>query len=533
MEVSKEVKKKRPLSHIQLLVIPNDSEYIMDNPKEFLKEPQRKEKFSLENLHEKWKRKGIVNFNKIDIKFDVGRTRPVKSAHRTEEDEIQQKQFFDILHGIHYDPCDYIDNNDNKSQKSYIKKNSKSKYNSKNSYYLTAKNPWNNNSVFDIKDKKEIDKQIIKNVKEANKANELINNQNKNYKSIRERYLRNNYLIKQAKKNKFIEEESNRLYNKVIFENPGLEKYPEKINALVFKGMINLYEEYSKYIEEKKNKKVKKNKAEKINKFHLDEIKFRNKNLRSKHIFTDIEIFEKLQILLAYLKESKEKIDQKKFLQLLLLDYNKVIEKEEYLKKIDEDYQKYIEERRKEEELEKKNINSLTVSKYPINEKIEKEKIRDIFSYHKIEIEDPNQISNKNKNINYFLTAYKTIFDENSNLNKLKKKAFPVVITERSTNPYGTLDNMRNKRDKKDEEIKNNEINLIQNKIIKKRPKSSYGTRHINITYYHPGSYYLFKEGNNEFNAWSCCLNENKFSRGCSKKIEKVLGFQYNDNILH
>ena len=42
MKESKEIKKKRPLSHIQLLVFPNNSEYIMDNPRDYLNGPQRK-----------------------------------------------------------------------------------------------------------------------------------------------------------------------------------------------------------------------------------------------------------------------------------------------------------------------------------------------------------------------------------------------------------------------------------------------------------------------------------------------------------
>jgi hypothetical protein len=467
MEDSKEFKKRRPLSHIQLLVFPNNSEYIMDNPKEYLKEPQRKEKFSLKNLHEKWKRKGNVNFNPIDYKFDFKKSPSVKKLHKTEEEEKQQKQFFDILHGIYYDASDYIDNKENKSQKSYIKNNNKSKYNSKNSYYLTAKTPWNNNSVFDTRDRKDIDKKIIINMKEAHKTNQLINSQNKNYKSIKERYLRENYLIKEAKRNKFIESESNKLYAKIMVENPGIEKYPEKINALLLKGMINLYQDYSKYIEEKNsNKKKRKNNNGQINKFMLNENKFKNKNIRTKHTFTDIEIFDKLQILLAYLKENKSDIDHKKFLQPLIIDYNKVIEKEEYLKKLDEEYQKYVEEKKNEQENEQSKINILNVSKYPINEKIEREKIRNIFSYHKINQEEPKEENDENKKINYFLSAYKAVFDE-KNKKVVKKRRNPIIITERSTNPFGTYDKLTNDNENM-EEIKNND-NTVDNKIKKKK----------------------------------------------------------------
>ncbi len=532
MKDSKEFKKRRPLSHIQLLVFPNNSEYIMDNPKEYLKEPQRKEKFSLQNLHEKWKRKGNVNFNPIDYKFDFKKSPSVKKSHKTEEEEKQQKQFFDILHGIYYDASDYVDNKENKSQKSYIKNNNKSKYNSKNSYYLTAKNPWNNNSVFDTRDRKNMDKKIIINMKEAHKTNQLINSQNKNYKSIKERYLRENYLIKEAKRNKFIEAESNKLYTKIMVENPGIEKYPEKANALLLKGMINLYQDYSKYIEEKNsNKKKRKNNNGQINKFMFNENKFKNKNIRTKHAFTDIEIFDKLQILLAYLKENKSDIDHKKFLQPLIIDYNRVMEKEEYLKKLDEEYQKYVEEKKKEEESEQSKINILNVSKYPINEKVEREKIRNVFSYHKINQEEPKEENDENKKINYFLSAYKAVFDE-KNTKVIKKRGNPIIITERSTNPFGTYDKLTNNNNENLEEIKNNNYNADNNnKNKKRRPNSSYGTRRMKITYYHPGSYFLFQEPNNEYHTWSCCLNEDKFSKGCSKKVEKVLSFNYNDNV--
>ena len=523
MRDSKEIQQKRSASHIQLLVFPNKSEYIMDNPKEYLKDKTRKEKFSLEALHEKWKRKGKVNFKNIDCKFDTKRTKHLLTEYKTEEEERQQKQFFDILHGIYYNEADKNDlDNDNENNKSKKNLDINNKYNNKQSYYLTTKNPWNNNSIFDGKDRNDINQKIKENIKIANIQNELINNQNKSYKSLKERFVKNSYLMKEAKKNKFIENETKKLYNKIKFENPGIEKYPEKINALIYKEMINLYQEYSNYIQNK-NKSKKKN-------INLNDKRFESNTtnkLKSKHFFTDNEIFEKLQILLTYLKQNKIKIDQKKFLSPLLPDYNKVIEKEEYLKKIDKEYEKYINQKKKEEEKEKSR-NILNLSKYPINERTEREKMINIYSYHKINIEDSNEVNNK-KQINYFLTAYKNVFDEKNN--KKNKKEIPVIISERSTNPYGTFDILNNKSKNINEEIKNNENN-ISNKIIKrKRPNSSYGTRQVNITYYHPGSFYLFKERNTEYYAWSCCLNEDKFSKGCSKKYEKVFNFIYNDGM--
>ena len=52
MEENQKYKIKRPKSHNQLLIFPKDSEYILDNPKEYLKDSQRKEKFSINYLQE-------------------------------------------------------------------------------------------------------------------------------------------------------------------------------------------------------------------------------------------------------------------------------------------------------------------------------------------------------------------------------------------------------------------------------------------------------------------------------------------------
>ena len=484
---------KRPLSHKQLLIFSNESEYLMDNPKEYLKDSQRNEKFSLKNLHEKWKRKINVNFKNIDKKFDIKKSTALKRV-KTEQDEIHDKEFFDILHGIYYD-------NSNKKENIKIKLKLKNgiydKYDDKYSYYLNNQITWNNNSVFDVKDKKNNEQKILKNIIITNKKNEIINKNNKNYKSLNERYLKRNYLFNEVK-NEFIKDKKEELYNKIIYENPDLIKYPEKIKALIFKEMINLFKEYSECIENRK-----------IN----------NLKLSSKHNFTDEEIYDKMQILLAYLKEHKEDINHQKFLEPLIIDYNKILEKEEYLKKLDLELEdnkgnkKNITERRK---------NIINLFKYPIKEKLKEYRINSFKCSTKEE--SKNVINNKNKEINYFLTAYKSVIDEKKEKEKKitkekKKKGITYIIKERSNNPYGSFI-------KSNESKKQNLNTKINNKKLK-RPNSSVGTRQINITYYHPGNYSLFKEGENEYNAWSCCLNEDKLSKGCCKKYERILNFLY------
>lgn len=492
MEINENYKMKRPTSHKQLLIFPNNSEYIMDNPKEFLKEPQRKEKFSIKELHEKWKRKVNVNFKNIDKKFDTKKSQTMRRI-KTEQDEIQDKQFFEIMHGIYYDKS-----GKRETDKIKLKKNIYDKYNDKNSYYLSTQNPWNNDSVFDLKDKKNNEKKILKNIIITKKKNELINSRNKKYQSLNERYLKNKYLITEVK-NRFIKDKKEELYNKIILQNPELKKYPEKINALIFKEMIKMFQYYAKFVENKSN----------------------NSKLLSKHNFTDEEIFEKLQILLVYLKENKEQINQKKFLEPLISEYNKILEKEEYLKKIDLKYNQYIEEdKRKNEFLKERKRNMFNIFKYPIKEKMKEYRIN---TYKTSNNEESKDMINKNKEINYFLTAYKSVVNEKKEKEeKIKKekkaKNITYIINEKSTNPYGSFINQKNNQNNFDEEITKSKM---------KRPKSSYGTRQMNITYYHPGNYALFQEGESEYNAWSCCLNEDKLSKGCCKKYEKVLNFLY------
>ena len=168
-----------------------------------------------------------------------------------------------------------------------------------------------------------------------------------------------------------------------------------------------------------------------------------------------------------------------------------------------------------------KKSNIVNLFKYPIKEKINQYKFN---SFRISNNDEPKDIINKNKEINYFLTAYKSVIEENKEKEeKIKKekkqKRIFNIISEKSTNPYISNDYQKNK----------NKDNLKNDKDDKslKRPSSCVGTRQINITYYHPGNYFLFKEGESEYYAWSCCLNEDKYSKGCSKKKEKVLNFLY------
>ena len=216
MEDSQKHKYKRPISHSQLLIFPNNSEYIMDDPKEYLKEPQRNKKFSIKELHQKWKRKGNVNFKKIDKKFDTKKIPQMKRI-KTEVEEKQNKQFFDLTHGIYYEKKANKENTNNILLQNFKNKAIKyDKYNDKYSYYLNTDHPWNSESVFNLKDRKNNDKKILGNIKIAKQTNELINNHNKSYKSLNERYMKNKFLITEVK-NQFIKDKKEEISKKLLY----------------------------------------------------------------------------------------------------------------------------------------------------------------------------------------------------------------------------------------------------------------------------------------------------------------------------
>ena len=98
------------------------------------------------------------------------------------------------------------------------------------------------------------------------------------------------------------------------------------------------------------------------------------------------------------------------------------------------------------------------------------------------------------------------------------------------------IDNNKNNNNAKEKENYEN-INAKSLLTSKKKSFSCSNLKNIsnikkkfiqyNISYYHPGTYYLFNKGDGEYHAWSCCMNEKKTSQGCSKIIEKIPIFNY------
>ena len=86
---------------------------------------------------------------------------------------------------------------------------------------------------------------------------------------------------------------------------------------------------------------------------------------------------------------------------------------------------------------------------------------------------------------------------------------------------------------------KSNLNNYFHKSLInsKKRNKSSLNISELplqnrkfskyNVKFFHPGTYYLFNENENEYHAWSCCMNDDKNAKGCCKRVERIPYFIY------
>ena len=101
---------------------------------------------------------------------------------------------------------------------------------------------------------------------------------------------------------------------------------------------------------------------------------------------------------------------------------------------------------------------------------------------------------------------------------------------------FGNSDNdikneKRKQIPKKNYVLSNFLINKRNNSCLnineKKTNKDKKSFLEYKVTFYHPGAYFLFKGDNDEYHAWSCCMNEIKSSKGCCQKKERIQIFNY------
>jgi hypothetical protein len=426
-------KRKRPLSHKPLLKFHHEENFLYD-PK-FMSDEIWREKYNLKNLREKWNQKVKTNFLNMDIKFGSSNIKKTEKNKLIYHDLINKNNLFLIRNSSLFYP--FL----NKKPNLFYWPNEKDKYNDKISYYLTNRNPWNNKTSIEInKDNNKIDFNVHDKLqKEYNIRNKLKNcNEEKNI-IVKCLYYNNKYLRKKEKikdlMDKYIEEMTifvnNKYAKEIKFKRYGKSLH---IKILIFKEIIKRFYELYKEIISNSKKNVYNNQI--LYKNNSENNIFLLKNDNNNKIIRNT--YEELVIIINYLKQNKNLLNDIKNKKYLIQNFFDVFEKNEDLKSKDINYVKYLK--------------SFEINDIPKNNLV-------------ININNKEILNNKKKN---------------------------------SSCPD------------------------LKNSHIQKKKNAEY-----NITFYHPGTYYLFNKGENEYHAWSCCMNDDKKSKGCCKRVQRQPYFNF------
>ena len=317
--------------------------------------------------------------------------------------------------------------------------------------------------------------------------------------------------MEKVKEDSFIEREN--AEKMIKYKNPGVEKYPEKINSLVMKELYNTYKnKYNELIGNFSKEELKKQQQEK-NKFKWTDIDLTNKiiainNLQNSGLYSTISASKNI------LNTHDETFNKKKPLSfsqdkyninyLTISDNSKVNDRYLYplvSKGTEINLEEQTIQEKIEEEYKKKQKRELMLNAAGIRRFSTKEKYISKYPKTKTEI-NLDEDNNINVNENFNTISYLNEISTKSNCGPHFLEAY---------------NNVAEKEFKKNESIE------------KKNKKKFY------FVYSHPGSYreFTFMENvlnpngdeNNEkvekkkvtTSFWSCCMNTDKNSRGCQK----------------
>ena len=317
--------------------------------------------------------------------------------------------------------------------------------------------------------------------------------------------------MEKVKEDSFIEREN--AEKMIKYKNPGVEKYPEKINSLVMKELYNTYKnKYNELIGNFSKEELKKQQQEK-NKFKWTDIDLTNKiiainNLQNSGLYSTISASKNI------LNTHDETFNKKKPLSfsqdkyninyLTISDNSKVNDRYLYplvSKGTEINLEEQTIQEKIEEEYKKKQKRELMLNAAGIRRFSTKEKYISKYPKTKTEI-NLDEDNNVNINENFNTISYLNEISTKSNCGPHFLEAY---------------NNVAEKEFKKNESIE------------KKNKKKFY------FVYSHPGSYreFTFMENvlnpngdeNNEkvekkkvtTSFWSCCMNTDKNSRGCQK----------------
>ena len=333
---------------------------------------------------------------------------------------------------------------------------------------------------------------------------------------------------------------------KVKKNNPGMERYPEKIDALVFKEMYNTYKDkYNELIGNLPKEELKRRQMEK-NKFKWNDKDLVNK-ITAINKFTNTGFFDDIQNNLSYDKNIKDenklmstdnsnknqndqstKISMHRsqslnysnsFLLPLVIRGNEINKEEERI------------EEKLEEEFKKEQKRKLLLDSKRFIRRIYENKFQSKYPLSKDDYYNLKNTSDS-KNFSYTLKKNKTFISTND-LNPDDINAMNEISKSSECNPH-FLEAYNRIAEKEFERMYKN----------KKKEKDN----NITYTYSHPGIYRTFNyienvtrikrditgEETTEIipqkkseSFWSCCMNSNKDSKGCQRNVSKKFKWHY------
>ena len=258
---------KRPQSVKVLLHFQKDDDIRLENPSTLSKKEWNK-KFNLEKLHQYISQRVNLNFHITDHKFEhlilpqnIIDLKNKKLNYLIESEEIRDKKIFDVKYGLNNNQLTP------KRKKKLLKKNEITNF----------KTNWNKSSILEKSEKKEIEENQLK-LSKLNSRNYLKGNLSlkTKHKDLISTFKEEEKLLKKIKEDTEIEREE--VEKKIIKNNPGIKNYPEKINAMVYKEMKDIY---------KKKLKELKYKNENDNIIKTNENHYSDKELTNKVYYID------------------------------------------------------------------------------------------------------------------------------------------------------------------------------------------------------------------------------------------------------
>ncbi len=232
---------KRPQSVKVLLHFQKDDDIRLENPS-LLSKKEWNKKFNLEKLHQYFSQRVNLNFHITDHKFEhlilpknILDLKNKKLNYITESKEIYDKQLFDIKHRISH------------NELTPKRKKKKVDLNEDNIHFKTN---WNKNSILEKNEKKDLENKQLK-LSKLNSRNYFKTNISlkTKHKNLITSFKEDEMLLNKIKHDTEIERE--KIEEKVIKNNPGINKYPEKINAMVYKEMKDIYKQKLKQLKDK------------------------------------------------------------------------------------------------------------------------------------------------------------------------------------------------------------------------------------------------------------------------------------------